>query len=1083
MHVPCGFADESRIQDVWCPSCHEKENAISNDPTPTNPPPPNDEPSTASNNRLEDGVSGRNEKEVDSNPKKLDSKQKKAAPKKKKPKKNLVDTPADIVVDSLISTRVAFCLDGPRAIQVFGNAETIASLVGYSKFIRGKRYIFGVITKRNTKKSTKSKSVYEVQWEDTRIGSTNMDSNYFFGAEGGIPTAMKLQKFQMASNPPRGMYAVDPKTLKEMEEAPVFEEYFQDATSALDSDAEGSDGESLAPSETILPVPELIPDDLDENFMFQSLQHGMTSDSCNETVDDGLEWQFGGTVDTPVSFATGLKSRLNTRGIRSFTTPLASFLSFFPIELWKLFVQRTNEYAAWCCAAKQGGNAALKFPSWSGDTNLKEFMLFISILMEMTLSPEPGRPFDREWTYGEMTLRRFKELRAAMCVSKKGSTAELRSKDALFKVRPLLNTLKKTLNLYLDVGTDLALDESSVACRSKYGRNCIFFNNTKPSGKYHFRFYLLCEADFYNCLRIVVATKSGSDCADGYVEAAEESDEEDADNVIVQAGNDNVDEEDIPYGEKQNYTKTTRLVLDICQCLKGMGRVVNTDNYYTSPQVAIALKSQGIFMRGTCRKSRRMFPKTVTWEKTEAKSAGRGKLKVAVNKDHGLIALGWTDGNPVHFLSSVDGNSLTSVTRRVGLEQTSVRAPVAIKKFNKGMQGVDRFDQLMSLYSLASRHGFKKWYKKMMMALLDVGLVNTEQHYWMAHPQEKKQTDCHRYRFRVRLVNELRQHDWEKYAIQPSCAGDSVASPPPSYVDPQDESPSTLGNSDISRTKGSSCEFVLASDYFKSVKNPTKGSRSYTGLVCQVCVFEFRGKKTRDVMYCTSHGIRACYRSRDASDCVGDDAKQKQDLIKESSESELSWLCPNKEWTCWQKLHDFYLPRGLWASNFKRPTDGDKKKLPTRKVSISSDIYKEREKWMVRKQLKVRKNKSPGPARKNLANREAENPSNFDDNDSLDNEDEPGKQPDRENTGDSATEEEDNNDGKKREHEDDTDDEKDDTEDEEKIDTEDEEKNEDKNDDEVGGEDEDDSDDGNEPGDGQFVRNLLQQASSQVADI
>src|SRR5210317_980753 len=172
-------------------------------------------------------------------------------------------------------------------------------------------------------------------------------------------------------------------------------------------------------------------------------------------------------------------------------------------------------------------------------------------------------------------------------------------------------------------------------------------------------------------------------------------------------------------------------------------------------------------MRGTCRKARRMFPKSVTWEKREAQLSGRGKMKIAVNKKHGLIALGWTDGNPVHFLSSVDGNGISSGTRRVGLEEATVRAPVAIKKFNNGMQGVDRFDQLMALYSLASRHGFKKWYKKMMMALLDVGLVNTEQHYWMAHPQEKKDTDCHRYKFRERLVKEIRQHDWSKYQNKP----------------------------------------------------------------------------------------------------------------------------------------------------------------------------------------------------------------------------------------------------------------------------------------------------------------------------
>ena len=90
-------------------------------------------------------------------------------------------------------------------------------------------------------------------------------------------------------------------------------------------------------------------------------------------------------------------------------------------------------------------------------------------------------------------------------MSEKGF-AEENSNDALYKIRPLLNVLKKTLGEYLIPGSDLAIDETSVACRSKYGRQLIFYNNTKPSGKYHFRFYALCDSDTYNCLRIAIHT-------------------------------------------------------------------------------------------------------------------------------------------------------------------------------------------------------------------------------------------------------------------------------------------------------------------------------------------------------------------------------------------------------------------------------------------------------------------------------------------------------------------------------------------------------------------------------------------------
>ena len=60
-----------------------------------------------------------------------------------------------------------------------------------------------------------------------------------------------------------------------------------------------------------------------------------------------------------------------------------------------------------------------------------------------------------------------------------------------------------------------------------------------------------------------------------------------------------------------------------------------------------------------------------------------------------------------------------------------VRAPTSIKRYNHGMQAVDWFDQLLSLFSLAKRHPFKKYYNKLAMALLDIALVNAEQHFYI----------------------------------------------------------------------------------------------------------------------------------------------------------------------------------------------------------------------------------------------------------------------------------------------------------------------------------------------------------------
>ncbi len=93
-----------------------------------------------------------------------------------------------------------------------------------------------------------------------------------------------------------------------------------------------------------------------------------------------------------------------------------------------------------------------------------------------------------------------------------------------------------------------------------------------------------------------------------------------------------------------------------------------------------------------------------------------------------------------HLITTADGTEMTHVTRRVQQEQRQQSAPTAVRKYGHGMQAVDRFDQLMSLYSLAKRHAFKKWYLKLTMALLDVAIINAEIHYFMANPDEKRGT-------------------------------------------------------------------------------------------------------------------------------------------------------------------------------------------------------------------------------------------------------------------------------------------------------------------------------------------------------
>jgi hypothetical protein len=111
-----------------------------------------------------------------------------------------------------------------------------------------------------------------------------------------------------------------------------------------------------------------------------------------------------------------------------------------------------------------------------------------------------------------MYLRRFKQIRSVLHFNLNSS--EVKGKDAMHKVCPTLNIPKNTLGAFLIPGSELSLDEASCASRSNYGRELLFFNPAKNCGKFHIRFYMLCDASTCWCLTLKVAKRNDSDPAD-----------------------------------------------------------------------------------------------------------------------------------------------------------------------------------------------------------------------------------------------------------------------------------------------------------------------------------------------------------------------------------------------------------------------------------------------------------------------------------------------------------------------------------------------------------------------------------------
>ena len=320
------------------------------------------------------------------------------------------------------------------------------------------------------------------------------------------------------------------------------------------------------------------------------------------------------------------------------------------------------------------------------------------------------------------------------------------------------------------------------------------------------------------------------------------------------------------------------------------GTTVNCDNWYTSVNAAIKLKrTYGVFIRGTVRGNRKLIPKKIILNRKQKNV--RGFRKLAVNQEHGIVAVSWMDKRPVIFLSTADGTEESTVKRQQGNRKVIVPAPQCVEQYTKCMGGVDRHDQLRHKYSLHSRHHFKKYYVGLYLCLFDIALTNAYLCYKLNNPEICNQHES-RADFLENIATTLCSNDTK---WMDSCMDDphaDIDSPAPD----DDEvlyDLEILGSSPLKRkstdpTVKNSCNIQM----FGSEK-----PRSHEGRGCQICLLELRTPVAKIVGYCPLHKIRLCTAIR-----------------SENDGPELDWMCPNRDWSCSQKFHEFYLQRRVFGT-------------------------------------------------------------------------------------------------------------------------------------------------------------------------
>lgn len=188
-----------------------------------------------------------------------------------------------------------------------------------------------------------------------------------------------------------------------------------------------------------------------------------------------------------------------------------------------------------------------------------------------------------------------------------------------------------------------------------------------------------------------------------------------------------------------------RVVMDLAQNYFHANYHIYMDNFYTSPDLFVALAAMDTYACGTIRKNRGQFPTNFKDSKLK-----RGESLYIQTDD--LLAVHWFDKRDVFMLSTIHGTGSVEVQRRGDKE--TIQKPLMISKYNTHMGGVDLCDQLLSSYSMQRKS--KKWWKKVFYRLIELSVLNSLVIYKKLNPRYSKNNRAHLY-FREVLVHELVQ--------------------------------------------------------------------------------------------------------------------------------------------------------------------------------------------------------------------------------------------------------------------------------------------------------------------------------------
>lgn len=471
-----------------------------------------------------------------------------------------------------------------------------------------------------------------------------------------------------------------------------------------------SDEETMSDSESDIPL---------SRFRYQTSpiiedSTPSTSGSTNQTEVEivnqkirSMEWTNCGIDDPPnheytAEYISGMKTIY--KDIFARASPLEYFEMFLTNDILELIVDQTNLFATQYLLNNDISRGS-RTHAWT-PVDKAEIYRFLALIGWMGLVKLPAiRDYWRSDNLYSVPLAKTIMPRNKFELILKfihfSDNEDLENgQDRLYKLRNVMNKFIYNYQQVYTPGQKVCIDESLIPWRGR-----LIFKQYIPNKrhKYGIKVFKLCSDKGYTW------------------------------NLMVYCGKMQNAETDVA----QN------VVMDLMDGLLDQGRVLYTDNWYTSIPLAYRLQNRKTHLVGTLRLNRKHLPQDVVAAKLR-----KGEIAAKETRD-GVVVLKWRDKRVVSALSTK--HSALKTVRSTSSRGVTLK-PQCIVDYNTGKSSIDLSDQMAS-YSSALRR-CTKWYRKLFFEILWGTSIVNAYHLYCINSVNKQVSIT---KFREEVIREMLQ--------------------------------------------------------------------------------------------------------------------------------------------------------------------------------------------------------------------------------------------------------------------------------------------------------------------------------------